>query len=54
VLRLLAEGLTNAEIAQKLFLTVGTVKVHTSNIYGKLGVSSRIQAVAEAQRLTLL
>ncbi len=54
VLRLVADGLTNAEIAQKLFLTVGTVKVHTSNIYSKLGVSSRTQAVAEANRLALI
>ena len=54
VLRLVAEGMSNAEIAYKLSLTVGTVKVHTRNIYGKLGVSSRTQAVAEAQKLKLL
>ena len=54
VLRLLADGLSNAEIAQKLYLTVGTVKVHNRNIYGKLGVASRMQAVNQAQKLNLL
>jgi ATP/maltotriose-dependent transcriptional regulator MalT len=54
VLRLIAEGLSNAEIAQKLFLTVGTVKVHSRNIYGKLGANNRTQAVAQAQKLNLL
>jgi LuxR family transcriptional regulator, maltose regulon positive regulatory protein len=54
ILRLVADGLSNAEIAQKLFLAVGTVKVHTHNIYGKLGASSRTQAVALAQKLSLL
>jgi predicted ATPase/DNA-binding CsgD family transcriptional regulator len=54
ILRLIADGLSNAEIAQKLFLTVGTVKVHTHNLYGKLGTSSRTQAVAQAQKLGLL
>ncbi|MCA9967272.1 MAG: hypothetical protein KC423_23655, partial [Anaerolineales bacterium] len=39
---------------QKLYLSVGTVKVHTRNIYGKLGVSSRTQAVAKAQGLGIL
>jgi predicted ATPase/ATP/maltotriose-dependent transcriptional regulator MalT len=54
VLRLIAEGLSNAEIAQNLVLSLNTVKVHTSNIFGKLGVSRRTQAVTEAQKLHLL
>jgi LuxR family maltose regulon positive regulatory protein len=54
VLRLIAQGLTNREIASRLFLAQSTVKVHTRNIYGKLDVHSRIQAVACAQELGLL
>ncbi len=54
VLQLIAEGLTNREIGQRLFITPGTVKVHTSNIYGKLGVHSRTQAVAQARALGIL
>ncbi|MEZ4668679.1 MAG: LuxR C-terminal-related transcriptional regulator [Anaerolineae bacterium] len=54
VLRLIAEGLSNAEIAEKLFLSVGTVKVHTRNIYSKFNVSSRTQAIAQARALKLL
>jgi predicted ATPase/DNA-binding CsgD family transcriptional regulator len=54
VLGLIAEGLSNREIAERLVLTVGTVKVHTRNIYGKLGVGSRTQAIAEAGKLKLL
>ncbi|MFJ7935004.1 LuxR C-terminal-related transcriptional regulator [Sporosarcina sp. NPDC096371] len=45
VLQLLAGGATNREIASRLFLSEGTVRVYLSNIYGKLGVNSRTQAV---------
>ncbi|WP_212391647.1 LuxR C-terminal-related transcriptional regulator [Sporosarcina beigongshangi] len=45
VLQLLAGGASNREIASSLFLTEGTVRVYLSTIYGKLGVSSRTQAV---------
>ena len=54
VLQLIAEGLSNREIAQKLFLSVNTVKVHTYNIYSKLSVHSRTQAVAQARALGIL
>ena len=51
VLRLLMRGLSNAEIARDLIIAVGTVKRHVNSIYGKLGVSSRAQAIARAQTL---
>ena len=54
VLQLIAEGLTNQEVATRLFLTLNTVKVHTRNIYGKLGVNNRTQAVAQARALGIL
>jgi LuxR family maltose regulon positive regulatory protein len=54
VLQLLAKGLTNREIAARLFLSLNTVKRHTLNIYGKLGVHSRTQAVARARALGIL
>jgi len=54
VLRLLGEGYSNRQIADALFITLNTVKKHTSNIYGKLGVRSRTQAVVRAQKLGLL
>jgi LuxR family maltose regulon positive regulatory protein len=54
VLQLIAEGLTNQEVAQRLFISYSTVKVHTRNIYGKLGVNSRTQAVAKASALGIL
>jgi LuxR family maltose regulon positive regulatory protein len=54
VLRLLAEGASNKEVARRLFISVPTVKWHTSNIYGKLAVASRTQAVARGRALGLL
>jgi LuxR family maltose regulon positive regulatory protein len=54
VLLLLAEGFSNSEIAQQLFISLPTVKSHTRNIYGKLGVHSRKQAVAQARTLGIL
>jgi LuxR family maltose regulon positive regulatory protein len=54
VLRLIADGATNKEIADELVLTVNTVKRHISNIFGKLEVSNRTQAIARARQLNLL
>jgi LuxR family maltose regulon positive regulatory protein len=54
VLALIAEGLTNQEIAARLYLSLHTVKAHTRNIYAKLGVSSRTQAVARGRALGVL
>jgi len=54
VLRLLATGLSNKEIATTLIVTVGTVKKHLNNIYGKLAVHSRTAAVARARELNIL
>lgn len=54
VLVLLAEGLSNNEIGQRLFLSVGTVKDHVSAILTKLRVGSRVQAALVAQRAGLL
>ena len=54
LLRLVAEGLSNQDIAERLVISVGTVKAHTSNIYRKLDVRTRTQAVARAKALQLL
>src|SRR6185436_228142 len=51
VLALLGDGLTNAEIAERLFLSEKTVGHHVSAILRKLGVANRVQAVTEAARL---
>ena len=54
VLLLLAEGKANREIAERLVVTLDTVKKHLTHIFGKLGAASRTQAVARARELGLL
>lgn len=54
VLRLIADGYSNLQIAEELFISVGTVKAHTASIYRKLDVRSRTQAVAYARELELI
>ena len=54
VLKLIAEGLPNQEIASKLYLSLNTVKAHTRSIYGKLGVNNRTQAGARARALGII
>lgn len=54
ILQLIHEGLANKQIAQQLNLASATVKAHIRNIYGKLGVGSRTEALARARRLGLL
>jgi LuxR family transcriptional regulator, maltose regulon positive regulatory protein len=54
VLRLLNSGLSNREIAERLFISLDTVKSHTKHIYAKLGVRARHQAVGQAKELGLL
>ncbi|MGA7669965.1 MAG: helix-turn-helix transcriptional regulator, partial [Nitrolancea sp.] len=54
VLRLVAEGLTDNEIAEQLFISRRTVTSHMTSIFNKLGVSARAAAVSAAARLGLL
>jgi len=54
VLRLIAQGLSNQEVAEQLFISLHTVKTHARRINGKLGVARRTQAVARAKALGLL
>ncbi|CAG0944186.1 serine/threonine-protein kinase PknK [Anaerolineae bacterium] len=54
VLRLLATGMSNQEIAQRLVITVGTTKSHVHHIYSKLGAKDRLEAVIRAKELGLL
>ncbi|MGE5614934.1 MAG: AAA family ATPase [Bacillota bacterium] len=54
VLRLIASGLLNREIAERLGMTLNTVKTHVKNIYGKLQVNRRVQAVEKAKELSIL
>ena len=54
VLVLMAQGLANQEIADKLFVSLNTVKTHSSNLFTKLEVSRRTQAIQKAKELSLI
>ncbi|MBE0690221.1 MAG: response regulator transcription factor, partial [Anaerolineae bacterium] len=54
ILRLIADGSSNGEIARALVLTLGTVKWYNTHIYGKLGAKNRTQAIARAREYGLI
>lgn len=54
ILQLIAKQLTNREIAEQLFITVGTVKSHNNHIFSKLGVKNRTEAIYQARMLGIL
>ncbi|HWQ75227.1 MAG TPA: response regulator transcription factor, partial [Syntrophomonas sp.] len=54
VLRMVAEGMSNSEISEKLYITLGTVRNHLSNIYAKLEVDNRVKAVMKAKELKII
>lgn len=54
VLRLMAEGLSNQEIAARLFVSLNTIKTHSANIFEKLDVRRRTQAVDKAKKLNII
>jgi DNA-binding CsgD family transcriptional regulator len=54
VLQLMAEGLSNQEIASRLFLSLNTIKTHSSNIFEKLDVRRRTQAIEQSRRLNII
>ena len=54
VLLLMSEGLSNQEIAERLFVSLNTIKTHSSNLFEKLDVKRRTQAIEKGKRLGLL
>jgi LuxR family maltose regulon positive regulatory protein len=54
ILKLLAKGLSNAEIGERLYLALSTVKGHNQRIFGKLGVQSRTEAIVRGRELNLI
>jgi DNA-binding CsgD family transcriptional regulator len=54
VLQLMAQGLSNQEIAERLFVSLNTIKTHSSNLFIKMEVERRTQAVEKAKRLSLI
>lgn len=54
VVELVAEGLTNPQIGERMFISRGTVKVHLSHIFAKLGIATRSELAVEATRRALV
>ena len=54
ILRVVAVGLSDRQVGERLIIAIGTVKKHLNNIYGKLGVGNRTGALARARELELL
>lgn len=54
ILQLLAKGYSNADLAGNLFLSLSTIKTHVSNLYFKMDVKSRTQAIEKAKRLNII
>jgi len=54
VLQLMAEGLSNHEIAERLYVSLSTVKTHSRNLFDKLGVARRTQAIDRAKKLFII
>ena len=54
VLALMSEGLSNQEIAERLFVSLNTIKTHSSNLFEKLEVKRRTQAIEKGKRLGIL
>jgi len=54
VLQLMAEGLSNGEIADRLFVSLNTIKTHTSRLFEKMDVKRRTQAIEKGKRLNLI
>jgi NarL family two-component system response regulator LiaR len=54
VLQLMSQGLSNADIAQKLFISLSTVKTHASGLFEKMEVKSRTQAIEKAKRIRII
>lgn len=54
VLSLISEGMSNKDVAMKLYISVGTVKWHLNNLYGKMNVKSRYEAIVIAKEKGIL
>ena len=54
ILKLIVQGYSNVEIANQLFLSLSTIKTHVSNLYSKMNVKSRFQAISNARRMEIV